>query len=242
MKSPIIPRSSRRLSQLDSSESEQEEDSSSWSDEDGEDAPLNDPVWTAVDKEWTKACLNKNVFFRWSTAFNSKNKFKGIVTEYRSRIDSQKGGERIDFLVIKTYGYSEDRYRMGKDIRELYVLPNKTSLMMGGSEEEIKARAVSKWHWRDGWTNCGNNDLTGESTQADTPLVEPVVVKPPAIKQGERVNKKQHVISKPKKSHRKNSTEPSPIKPVQVIERIIRHGSVRTYHSGESARFSFWSN
>jgi hypothetical protein len=76
---------------------------------------------------------------------------------------------RLDFLTIRTLGISEDRYRMGKDIRELLVLPNKTSLMETIDEEELKERAIRKWSTRDGWTDA-TESMTSASTQASTPV------------------------------------------------------------------------
>ena len=155
-----------------------EDSSSNWSDDEGSRGPANDPLWSAVDKEWSKSCVNKYVYFRWSTAFNSKNRFKGIVTGHRSRIDESQ--KRIDFLTIKTFGFSEDRYRMGKDVRELFVLPNKTSLMMPASvEEELKSRAVRRWSLKEGWVDMTADHGAGYvSTQAETPAVPtPAVAK-----------------------------------------------------------------
>lgn len=172
-------------------QSDHEDSSSNWSDDEGSPGPANDPRWTAIDKEWSKSCVNKHVYFRWSTAFNSKNRFKGVVTGHRSRIDESQ--KRIDFLVINTFGFSEDRYRMGKDIRELFVLPNKTSLMMpAAGEEELKSRAVLRWSFKEGWVDMTSDHGAGdESTQAETPVVPTPAV---AKKEKPKIVKSRKVI------------------------------------------------
>jgi hypothetical protein len=182
-------RTSRRLSQVEcESDSDADVSVESWGPEDGNPAPTDDPSWTKEDQVWRKAAVNKHVYFRWSTAFNSKNRFKGVVTEHVSRKGPK--GNRLDYLTIKTFGISEDRYRMGKDIRELLVLPNKTSLMETSNEDQLRDRSVRKWNVRDpgnGWTESSNADsMATMSTQATTPVVEPVkkarkVVKLPAV-------------------------------------------------------------
>ena len=174
-------RTSRRgdKSELDEGESSSME-SDEWGVGDGDPAPINDPEWTRIDKQWRAACVKKPVFFRWSTAFNSKNKFKGLVTQHKSRkstaFSGSKSQARIDFLVIKVFGSSEDRYMMGKDVRELYVLPNKTALMEPSSEEEIKAKAVRKWTAKEGWVenSCSLLDDSAVCTAAETPLITEV--------------------------------------------------------------------
>jgi hypothetical protein len=126
------------------------------------------------------------VYFRWSTAFNSKNRFKGIVTDHVSRAASK--GQRIDFLTIKTFGISEDRYVMGKDIRELFVFASKTALMLEGTEEEVKQRAVMRWGIKDGWINVEDDSV---STQASTPLITSAAVKSAQKKISEPPTEKQ---------------------------------------------------
>ena len=156
-------------------ESDSEAGDDLWGPNDGLPAPADDPKWTKGDMTWKKFAVHKYVYFRWSTAFNSKNRFKGIVTEHASRLGGRN--VRFDFLTIKTFGISEDRYRMGKDIRELLVLPNKTSLMETNDEEELKLRAVRRWSARDGWTDS-KESLSSASTQATTPIAKARDIKP----------------------------------------------------------------
>lgn len=157
-------------------ESDSESEEELWGPTDGSPPPSNDPQWEKEDMKWRKFAVGKYVYFRWSTAFNSKNRFKGIVTEHASRCGGKNG--RFDFLTIKTFGISEDRYRMGKDIRELLVLPNKASLMESNDEEELKLRAVRRWSARDGWTDSKEALSSSASTQASTPLATAREVKP----------------------------------------------------------------
>ena len=170
-----VCRTSRRLVRAEKAAGVDDEASSQshWSDESGESAPDDDPVWREEDKRWRQSCLHKCVYFRWSTAFNSKNRYRGIVTGHRSRVDTR--GVRVDYLTIKTFGSTEDRYVMGKDIRELHVLPNKTSLMEAGTDEEVRARAVRKWCCKENWIelpDIGDSLSTaGQSTQAHTPVI-----------------------------------------------------------------------
>lgn len=130
-----------------------ESDSSSCSSEDesvaGDKVPETDPV----SRQWQKSALHKYVYFRWSTAHNSKNRFKGVVTGHKAKLVAQAGGKarRRDYLVIKTFGMSEDTYVIGKDIREFYVLPSKAQLMECKTDEEIKAIAVRRWTAMQGW-------------------------------------------------------------------------------------------
>lgn len=189
-------------------EGEEDEDSDEWDAKDGNPPPAGSPEWTKIDMQWNTACVRKHVFFRWSTAYNSKNKFKGIVTAHKSRQKAGIAGGRMDYLVIKIFQgeSSEDRYMMGKDIRELYVLPNKTALMQPGSEDEIKARAVRKWTSKHGWTNLGgqaNIDDDSVSTAAQTPLLpssnlkQKKQLKPPnleVILKGSVIQKKQRRV------------------------------------------------
>lgn len=166
-----MERHSRRLSRATIEKDDMGQAESSveepWGVEDGVPAPTDDPEWTKIDKVWRKNSVGSFVFFRWSTAFNSKNRFRGSITEHVSRATAK--GQRIDFLTIKTFGISEDRYVMGKDIRELFVFASKTALMLDGTEDEIKQRAVLKWSVKDGWASIEESD--GISTQASTPLV-----------------------------------------------------------------------
>jgi hypothetical protein len=229
-------RSSRRLastketievggSDSDESMAEQEE----WGREDGLPPPKSDLEWKKTDDLWRKFAVNKYVFFRWSTAFNSKNKFKGIVTDHASRIGPK--GVRIDFLTIKTFGFSEDRYRIGKDIRELFVLPNKTSLMEPVAEEELKARAIRKWN--NGWTDQMSSE-SSVSTQASTPRLG-VQQKPPKMDKPvvhkKKVKLPQAVIEK----RERGRPEPDGI----YIE--CRHGRETIAGSRLGGRFSFFN-
>jgi len=148
-------------------------------------APVGNPVWDSEDKKWKNLALNKYVYFRWSTAHNSKNRFKGVVLDHRSRVPRSgytvtstlsDNSRRVDYLDIKTFGISEDTYVMGKDIREMYVLPNKTVLMTAATEDDIRKHAIRKWTSRHGWTD--GNEVAGSastaSTSASTPRISSV--------------------------------------------------------------------
>ena len=137
-----IMRSSHRLS---SSRSASDFDSCA---EDELPAPKNDPVWTAEDKRWRSLAVNKPVYFRWSTAHSSKNRFKGMVVGHKSR---SRNGERVDYLGIKTFGFSEDQYVMGKDIRELFLMASKGVLIEAKTEEDVRRGALKRWSWKEGW-------------------------------------------------------------------------------------------
>ena len=150
-------------------------------------APVGNQVWDSEDKKWKSFAVNKFVYFRWSTAHNSKNRFKGVVLDHRSRvprsgytvtstlIDSSK---RVDYLDIKTFGISEDTYVMGKDIREMYVLPNKTVLMSAATEDDIRKHAIRKWTSKQGWIEgndlVGSSNSTAASTSVNTPKISSV--------------------------------------------------------------------
>lgn len=194
MEEPVA-RSSRRLTAkavevISDNDSDTDMAESDWGPEDGCPPPGNDESWKQEDNRWRKLAVNKYVYFRWSTAFNSKNRFKGIVTEHASRLGPR--GTRMDYLTIKTFGISEDRYRMGKDIREILVLPNKTSLMETSVEDELRARAVRRWSVKaepPGWEEMDSESSSNTpavvsasvvSTQASTPIVAPM--KPVEIK------------------------------------------------------------
>ena len=206
-----------------------------WGREDGSPPPESDLEWKKTDDLWRKFAVNKYVFFRWSTAFNSKNKFKGIVTDHASRIGPK--GVRIDFLTIKTFGFSEDRYRMGKDIRELFVLPNKTSLMEPVGEDELKTRAVRKWN--NGWTDQLLSCESSVSTQASTPRIivqqKPQKLEKPVVPK-KKVKLPQVVIEKRKRGRPPlNRPEPDGI----YIE--CRHGRQTVAGSRLGGRFSFFN-
>jgi hypothetical protein len=92
-------RTSRRLSNVSASpmsdvDSSDCDTDSSWGPEDGSPAPAHDVAWCKEDQLWRKLAVNKFVYFRWSTAFNTKNRFKGVVTDHVSRIGPR--GNRID--------------------------------------------------------------------------------------------------------------------------------------------------
>jgi hypothetical protein len=239
-----IKRSSKRLSLVNppGEDFSSSEDSASWSDEEGEDPSTPTSAWLAADKQWSKACLNKHVYFRWSTAFNSKNKFRGIVTEHRSRVERSRNNERLDFLVIKVFGSTEDRYRMGKDIRELYVLPNKTSLMMTGSDDELRSRAIRRWTWKEGWVERTDSEKGVESTQAETPVVPskgPVIVK---AKKEEKLKSKVNLM---KRAVRKLEAKKTQFMFSDSVTNTMMGGKLTSVHSrksmaGQIRGFSFW--
>jgi len=112
------------------------------------------------DKKWKHNAVGKYVYFRWSTACNSKNRFKGVVTDHWSRVTKEgrtvtstiNTVPRTDFLVVKTFGYSEDTYVMGKDIREIFLLPNKSILMSANSDDDVRKLSIRRWHCKEGWT------------------------------------------------------------------------------------------
>jgi hypothetical protein len=121
--------------------------------------------WIDEDRKWKKFSVGKYVYFRWSTACNSKNRFKGVVVDHWSK---RSQSVRTDYLVIKTFGFSEDTYVMGKDIREIFVLPNKTTLMSTNGDEDIRKIAVRRWHDRDGWSQ----DRSQVTASKGTPNME----------------------------------------------------------------------
>ena len=131
----------------------------------------DDPGNFEEDKPWLKWAVNKFVYFRWSTAHNSKNRFKGIVTGHKSR---QKNS-RIDFLLIKTFGYSEDEYVMGKDIREMYVLPKKSILLQINNDQDARKFAIKKWSCKNGWESGPFEPLSVDVVSAATSVSVPSI-------------------------------------------------------------------
>ena len=172
-------RTSSRLAR-DASLSDEESSDDDYANESSR-APVGNPTWDMEDKKWKNLAVNKYVYFRWSTAHNSKNRFKGIVLDHRSRVPRpgytitttlSDNSRRVDYLDIKTFGISEDTYVMGKDIREMYVLPNKTVLMSSESEDEIRKHAIRKWTSRQGWIEGGEMmSSSTASTSASTPRI-----------------------------------------------------------------------
>jgi hypothetical protein len=126
----------------------------------------------STSKQWKSLALNKYVYFRWSTAHSSQNRFKGLITGYKAKC---KLNRRVDYLIIKTIGMSEDTYVVGKDVREFYVLPSKSALMDAKDEEAIRQTAIRKWTWRDGWVNKGKREaeqLVDEKPRQKDTLVD----------------------------------------------------------------------
>lgn len=234
-------RSSRRLS-IEKKEEEilsDESEDLSWGADDGTPAPVDDAAWSREDQAWRKFSINKFVYFRWSTGFNSKNRFKGIVTDHVSRLGPK--GIRIDYLTIKTFGISEDRYRMGKDIRELLVLPNKTSLMETRDEDELRRHAIRRWGSREpgnGWVDSFPDSTI--STEATTPITTSVKLKAARKVQSRTIVKAQQV----KKRFIPNPTSVRVELPQRPKDGVWIHGSHRTNTLAGgilSGRFSFFN-
>ena len=187
-------------------------------------APENNPVWDSEDKRWRSYTHNKFVYFRWSTAHNSKNRFKGIVLEHRSRVPRpgytitstlSDGSRRVDYLDIKTYGISEDTYVMGKDIREMYILPSKSVLMGITSDEEARKLAVRKWTSKFGW-NVEESSTT--STAASTPKLTASI--PPVVKKKHILGSCGHKISSKKRNSYGEQIQPQ-IAPLATADLYI---------------------
>ena len=185
-------------------------------------APEGNPVWEAEDKKWKNYAVGKFVYFRWSTAHNSKNKFRGVVLEHRSRVPRpgytvtsvlSDNSRRVEYLDIKTYGISEDTYVMGKDIREMYVLPSKSVLMNAETEDDIRRLAVRKWTSKNGWESRSETS-SNTSTAASTPKISasiPIEQSTAASSVGQ-VKKPRHYGKK----QRRNSYEPIPPPPSAI--------------------------
>lgn len=185
-------------------------------------APEGNPVWEAEDKKWKNLTVGKYVYFRWSTAHNSKNKFRGVVLEHRSRVPRpgytvtstlSDNSRRVDYLDIKTYGISEDTYVLGKDIREMYVLPSKSVLMNAETEEDIRQLAIRKWTSRYGWADKAEMS-SSTSTAASTPKISaavPIEQSTASSSVGREVKKQKYYGKK-----RRNSYEP-PVPPPSAI-------------------------
>ena len=155
--------------------------------------PENDPQWDAEDAVWEEKAVGYYCYFRWSSGCSTKNKFKGIVTDHSSCIPPGEG-KRVDFLTIKAFGSTEDRYKMKKDIREIFIFANKSSLFRPETDEEIRRSAIRKWTMREGWTDNKVVEVTptrkkergqsvssittaAPSPELDQPTINSVIVK-----------------------------------------------------------------
>ena len=132
-----------------------------------EDEFVKDSVWLKKDSEWRKYSFGKYVYFRWSTAHNSKNRFKGVVVGHKSRMSGDN--RRLDLLTIKTYGFSEDEYVIGKDVREMFVFDTKKKLNEITCDNDARRSCIRKWSSKEGWTIPTNSLVS-----TDLPVAAPV--------------------------------------------------------------------